>query len=156
VLPPTFINTGITTGTFINTLITPSTNTVTSYSSNLFSTSLTATTNYMNFSGFQLQWGSVPLVTSTASSTYSYGPIYITYPNLFVNSPNIVASVSMIYADYGSFTNTISGYTYVPSVMTTSGTNRSVGFVVQFGSTDKNLTGTKSLTGSINWQAMGY
>jgi len=159
VLPPTFINSATTTGTFNNYTITPGTGAVsTTATSPTFNTGLTATTNYMNFSGFKLQWGSVPLVTSTASTIYSYGPIYITYPYSFVNSPNVVASVSMIYSTFSGFTNTTAGYTYVPSVMTTSGTNTSVGFVVQFGNYSTNLTGTISisLTGSINWQAMGY
>jgi len=162
VLPSTFINSGTTTGTFNNTIITASTGVIPTptYTSSLFNTGTqSVTTNYMNFSGFKLQWGSVPLVsTSTVTTIYSYGPIYITYPYSFVNSPNVVASVSMIYSNFSSFTNTTAGYTYVPSVMTTSGTNTSVGFVVQFGNSSTNLTGTASisLTGSINWQAMGY
>jgi hypothetical protein len=158
VLPSTFINSGTTTGTFNNAVIIPSTNGLAGYTSNLFYTNTnqnaTVTTNYINFSGFKLQWGSVPLITNSASITYSYGPIYISYPYSFVNSPNVVASVSMIYNSYSAFTNTSSGYTYVPSVMTTSGTNTSVGFVVQFG--NSNLTGSNTITGSINWQAMGY
>jgi hypothetical protein len=152
-LPSSFITSKTSSGTYMN-----------NNSTVFYTNSGIARMNYMNFSGFKLQWGSIALETYSLNSMYTYGPIYIEYPYPFVNTPTVVASVSLIYyntnvapATYlGLFTTQSSTTQYVPSVMTTSGTNISVGFVVGFGGSNIISQYTCTSGSMINWQAMGY